>query len=281
MNKCNILKPESQMEQIAYATVLIKTKEVLGRELNIGTGFLFQRKIGNTYIPLLVTNKHVILAISQITNVGVLNFRLSNSSNEPLNLFSNIVIENFTSHFAIHPNPNVDLCALDLTPWLSLYTQNKINLFIKYIPEELIPTDEELKKLDYNEEIFMVGYPRGLCDNVNGYPIFRKGTTASHPYIDFQGKREFLADITNVGGSSGSPVFLKKANFLDKNNNTILGVGYFYFMGIVNSSELINTFINNKQTGAIEPNNEIQTTMNLAHVIKSSELFELSNQFKG
>lgn len=280
MSTCNILQPVSQMEQIAYATVLIKYQDSLGNESNIGTGFLFQKDLGNNIIvPLLITNKHVVTAIAQATNIGVLDFRLSTPNNEPSNLFTNIRIENFSLNFIMHPNPMVDLCALNLAPWFNLYTQNNTNLFVRYIPERLIPNDEELKELDCIEEIFMVGYPRGFSDNVNGYPIFRRGTTASHPYIDFQGKREFLADITNVGGSSGSPVFLRKANFLDKNNNTVLGTGYFYFMGIAFATELIDAYVINKHSGIIEPTDEIKTTMNLAHIIKSSELFALLNLF--
>ena len=280
MSTCNILQPGSQMEQIAYATVLIKTQDAFGREMNVGTGFLFQKNLGNNIVtPLLITNKHVVLSISQVTNIGILNFRLSDPNNLPSSLFTNIRIENFSSQFVLHPNSEVDLCALNLAPWFNLYAQNNTNLFIRYIPETLIPTDEELKDLDYIEEIFMVGYPRGLSDNVNGYPIFRRGTTASHPYIDFQGKREFLADITNVDCSSGSPVFLRKVNFLDKENNTVIGLGHFYFMGIAYSSELVNTFVANKQNGAIEATNDIQTTMNIAHIIKSSELYKLLNIF--
>ncbi len=281
MSKCNILKPISQMEQIAYATVLIKTQDKLGSELNVGTGFLLQKNLeDNITIPLLITNKHVVASVSQIGDIGILGFRLSNSKQEPSKIFTHIRIEKFSCHFIPHPNPEVDLCAINLDPWIAEYSNNKTPIFVRCIPTSLIPSDEDLEALDYMEEIFMVGYPRGLSDNVNGYPIFRKGTTASHPYIDFQGKREFLADITNVGGSSGSPVFLRKANFLDKENNTKLGFGVFYFMGISFSTELVNAFVTNKQSGTIESTNEIQTTMNLAHIIKSSELFQLLDLFQ-
>ena len=143
----------------------------------------------------------------------------------------------------------------------------------------MIPTDEELKNLDYMEDIFMVGYPRGLCDELNNYPIFRKGVTATHPYVDYQGKREFLLDITNIGGSSGSPVFIKKEFEIDKNHNITIGTGFFYFMGICYLTELVHTYTNNC-TGEAIPLSDIKTTMNIAHVIKSSELFELVNLFK-
>ena len=35
------------------------------------------------------------------------------------------------------------------------------------------------------EEILMIGYPNGLWDAVNNYPLIRRGVTASHPAVDF------------------------------------------------------------------------------------------------
>ena len=42
-----------------------------------------------------------------------------------------------------------------------------------------------LEELSALEELVMVGYPIGLWDKNNNFPIFRKGYTASHPAIDF------------------------------------------------------------------------------------------------
>jgi len=41
----------------------------------------------------------------------------------------------------------------------------------------------------------MIGYPSGLWDTKNNLPIVRKGITATTPYFDYNGKREFLVDI--------------------------------------------------------------------------------------
>lgn len=53
----------------------------------------------------------------------------------------------------------------------------------------------------------MIGYPVGLMDEVNLQPIFRRGVYATNPSLDYMGRKEFLLDIPNNGGSSGSPVF--------------------------------------------------------------------------
>ena len=58
----------------------------------------------------------------------------------------------------------------------------------------------------------MVGYPIGLSDTVNNFPIIRKGVTASHPYLDFKGKPHGVADIATFPGSSGSPIIIHNEN---------------------------------------------------------------------
>lgn len=57
------------------------------------------------------------------------------------------------------------------------------------------------------DQVVMIGYPVGLMDEVNLQPIFRRGVYATNPSLDYMGRKEFLLDIPNNGGSSGSPVF--------------------------------------------------------------------------
>lgn len=70
------------------------------------------------------------------------------------------------------------------------------------------PTHETLERLFAVEEITMVGCPYGYWDSVHGFPIFRRGITASHPAIDHSGKAEGLVDVASFPGSSGSPVLV-------------------------------------------------------------------------
>jgi len=67
----------------------------------------------------------------------------------------------------------------------------------------------------------MVGYPIGLWDEKNNYPIFRKGITATHPANDYNGKSEFMIDAACFPGSSGSPVYIiDELNYVDKKVTT-------------------------------------------------------------
>jgi len=65
-----------------------------------------------------------------------------------------------------------------------------------------------LNDLTALEEILMIGYPIGLWDYVNNMPIFRRGITATHPNLNYDGREEFLIDAACFPGSSGSPILL-------------------------------------------------------------------------
>src|ERR1700736_1715142 len=72
----------------------------------------------------------------------------------------------------------------------------------------------------------MVGYPNGLWDEANNYPLIRRGITASHPAVDFQikGVATTVIDAACFPGSSGSPVILHNTGtYSDKKGNTVIG----------------------------------------------------------
>ncbi len=68
----------------------------------------------------------------------------------------------------------------------------------------------------------MTGYPAGLWDVHNNLPILRRGVTASHPAIDYEGRPEILIDIAAFPGSSGSPVMV----LIEARPEVFLGVLY-------------------------------------------------------
>jgi hypothetical protein len=71
-----------------------------------------------------------------------------------------------------------------------------------------ISADEELHTMRGIENAVMVGYPAALWDHTNNLPLIRRGITATHPAIDFQGRPDGIVDLACFAGSSGSPVFL-------------------------------------------------------------------------
>jgi hypothetical protein len=99
--------------------------------------------------------------------------------------------------------------------------------------QQPIPIEEEWKRFIPLEDIVMIGYPNGLEDSFNNLPLFRKGITASHPAIDYEGKEKFVIDNGIYPGSSGSPVFLLTDEFYQKSREIQRGPDHLRLLGIV------------------------------------------------
>ena len=69
-----------------------------------------------------------------------------------------------------------------------------------------------MDEIDAIEDIIFIGYPNGIWDSVNNMPILRKGSTATHPCLNYNGKKEFMIDAACFPGSSGSPVLIFNEN---------------------------------------------------------------------
>lgn len=198
--------PLSPSEQLAHATVRIETRYIDG-STGTGTGFFFNflGKEPGLRIPTIVTNKHVVADAP----VGKVHLTFRDENGEPtIGKHLAIQVDNFAPAWIDHPDPTVDLCVLPINPMLAhLDTQGQRFFFVP-LDETLIPTDEELDDLVALEDVLMIGYPNGIWDSTNNMPIFRRGVTATHPRINYEGRKEFVIDAACFPGSSGSPVFL-------------------------------------------------------------------------
>ena len=70
-----------------------------------------------------------------------------------------------------------------------------------------------LEKLDYERfgvgsDVLYAGYPNGMKDAQNGLALMRKGSIASIPELDCDGKGLIAIDGTVLEGNSGGPVFV-------------------------------------------------------------------------
>src|SRR5690606_27633581 len=138
----------------------------------------------------------------------------------------------------------LDMCYLNLTPLFSRFETEKAHGKIYICPldlssynpnasfrsvygdssEDIVGSSSDSIGFNLSSPVTMVGYPTGLWDDVNNYPLLRKGSVATHPHIDFKGKKEFLIDIPLYPGSSGSPVLYSRERE---------GKTYMYFVGMV------------------------------------------------
>jgi hypothetical protein len=209
----------SASEQLAFTTIRIQCETNTG-SVSTGTGFLFN--FNNTkQVPVIITNRHVVEGSAR----GTFQLTRANTDGSPsIGKFENIVINDFEKNWILHPNPRVDLCIMPIAPLFHEARKKNVSFFYRQADETILPNQKLLNDITALEEILMVGYPVGLWDSINNMPIFRKGITATHPNLNYEGKDEFLIDVACYPGSSGSPVFLcNLGNYTDRQGNTVIG----------------------------------------------------------
>ena len=132
-----------------------------------------------------------------------------------------------------HPSDEIDIAALPLAPVLKhLHEKGEIP-FYKSIPTALIPTPSALEDLDAVEDVLFFGYPSGLYDRANNLPIARKGITATHPCVDYEGKAVFLIDASVFPGSSGSPVLIYYNGSWCSRNGSLMPGRRIFLLGVL------------------------------------------------
>ena len=208
-------------EQLMHATVRIECTGAGGVK-SWGTGFFYKfLDDGKSYVPVIVTNKHVIRGAAR----GAIWLTLRGSDDLPVvGSHHGIEMAPFEPMWIQHPEPDIDLAVI---PVASLFTQAAAaghKYFYVSLDKSLLPTSEIIDSFSGFDDILMVGYPNALWDSVNNLPILRSGVTATHPKYNYEGKPVFLIDCACFPGSSGSPVIVYDKNgWTDRNGNIHMG----------------------------------------------------------
>jgi hypothetical protein len=192
-------------EQLTHSTVRIECLLPDGT-VGTGTGFFFQcLEADSRHVPVIATNKHVVVNSRE----GRFNLTLRDNEGAPLiGQHLSISLDNFQQRWIPHPDPDVDLCVMPINPLLQEADAAGHRFFYVPLDKSLIPNQAELEDLGALEDVIMIGYPNGIWDPANNMPIVRRGVTATHPNLNYEGRREFMIDAACFPGSSGSPVFL-------------------------------------------------------------------------
>jgi hypothetical protein len=263
---------------LLYITCRIVAHDANGGE-SVGTGFFFSFPAGpGKGLQVMVTNKHV---VANAVAYDLYFHEAEQQPGQPLRPSGKIHgfrLRMLDQGWFNHPSDDVDLCATPIEPFRREAERLGKSIFFTTLSTEHIPDDQALDQLLALEAITMIGYPIGLWDEVNNLPIARRGMTASHPGVDFNGKRIGVVDIAAFPGSSGSPVLVVNEGGYAISGGFVTGGSRILLLGILYAGPQFAA------DGSLEIN-EIPTTwtarfsvalpVHLGFYIKSQELFEL------
>lgn len=137
---------------------------------------------------------------------------------------------------------------------------------------------EEPLKLSVATNVAIVGYPYGLCDETHGLPLWKTGTIASEPYVDFQGQPSFLVDVAAFAGMSGAPVVALASGLWeseDEPGNLIVGSSR-RLLGVYTSMMMRDTkrYLEDVSQSQV-PGVRYQESLQLGYVWKASLIQEI------
>ena len=191
-------------EMMAKSAVRIETTTTKGRRN--GTGLLFRVNHPENltrHIPVVITARHL------VTDIHTLSLSFSVKRDERLEKKESVKFE-YTKdslNMALHPDPSVDLCAIFIGRGIAEFKKKGIDLGYYGFDDSILADEAFYLNERQLDPVVMVGFQDDFLDSANLQPIFRRGVYAMKPSLDYRGRKEFLLDIPNNGGSSGSPVF--------------------------------------------------------------------------
>ena len=241
--------------EMAYIAARVNI-ELPNECLSIGTGFFYRAFLNdgtNRSITLLISNKHVFrnpkgrLVIS-------LNCRKEDGTPELGNI-NTFHQTGFEGNYFPHPDPAVDLACVNVS------SITRTDTFFHCLHDSFLqPIDYE--KVVPSSDVIFVGYPEGLYDPVNNLPLIRKGSIASMPNVDFNGKGQIVIDAQIFPGSSGSPVFVAWDN-------------KYSLLGVVSDTMFRDSRLEILQTNM--PPVGVKQILGLGIVVKQKHVQELIN----
>lgn len=207
-------------------TTLIQTTFSSGQTQ--GSGFYYQKlapkdptkdaqwlRVDGTWV---ITNRHVVLRqirpfeekpTTIVFHIRKIQENLVSLAWQPIVLDA----EQIHSRARFHPDPRVDVCAINVLDLLTNPVRNGERLFPWYaVHQENHPGQNNIH-VEAGDDVLIVGYPRGYYDQKNCYPIVKSGTIASGWDLNFNDEPYFLVDAKLFPGSSGSIVVSKPRDF--------------------------------------------------------------------
>ena len=274
-----MINPTTLSEQLLFSTiriVVIKSDQLV----SIGTGFFFLLDVDEKkQKSFIITNKHVVK--DGITGIFTLHeAKISGDQVNPSGQFFTVQIDDLQHYCIPHPDNEIDLCAISIEPLKLEADKLGKNVFSIPLDPSMIINDEQLKELSAVEDILMAGYPIGLWDEYNNLPIIRRGITASHPALNFNGKSMFVIDAAIFRGSSGSPIIIANEGIYQSRGAVVIAdriilLGVLFAMPVTTiEGEIVIKEIPTVR----KPISESSVPIHLGYIIKAKEILKIINR---
>lgn len=267
------------IEQLIHSTVRIECDLGDGK-ISTGTGYFYAFfEDEEKHVPCIVTNKHVVKGALR----GVINLTIAKDGKPQLGDFKSFTIDNFEQQCIFHEDENIDLAIFPIAPLLNQAAEAKESFHYIPLAKTTIATGDLLNSISSMENIVMIGYPNGIWDSTHNLPIIRRGITATHPKLSYNGKPEFIIDAACFPGSSGSPVFLADiGSFMDSRGSLCAGsrvalLGTLYAGPIKKATGEIQIIEVPTDTKAIS---KTDIMINLGYVIQASKLLDFEPKLR-
>ena len=197
-----------KIDPISYSSIPVemvfsKTNQTLAT----GTAFIYESNNKN----YLITNWHNVTGLNPLTmealgNHGgvpdLLCFKLQ-TQKEPSIKWETFKISLYDNEnravWLVHPN-----------------LRERVDVIAIQIPEDVIGIIRPINKIRFDEfelrvsdEVFVLGFPYSITGG-GALPIWKRGSIASEPDIDYENLPKFYIDTASRPGMSGSPVIFRR-----------------------------------------------------------------------
>jgi len=260
------------LSMITTPVILLKGDKMVSQ----GTGFYYELKDSSqSTILFLVTNYHVLTGYSPKESKPPkgdnIIFYLHNDIKNPGDV-KQIKFPLFTKNgkhiwLSSKEFPQADVAIIPLAA--SLY--DGVKVFV--ISEDWAKSDIKVRP---TSTITLIGYPYGYYDKKNWLPVWKTGSIASEPDVDFEGKPLFLVDISAFPGMSGSPAFaIAYGAYETIAGPTTVGhvqkfLGIYASMQMLKEEKYLEEIISESKLGFV-----VNESLELAHIWKASLIIKI------
>jgi len=270
------MESQLKVEHISMITtpiLLLKGDLVVSQ----GTGFYFivADKAKNSNIIFLVTNHHVLTGSAPNENkppIGDNVIFFFHKDENATGVLKQVRFPLFTKNqdpiwISSKSCPEADVAIIPLVS--SLYQDCKVF----GISEDWTKAPIKVRP---TSRVTLVGYPYGYEDKVNSLPIWKTGSIASEPNVDFMGKPLFVVDVSAFPGMSGSPAFAISYGMYEmESGGTTAGnvqkfLGIYASMQILKEKKFLEEIQTDKKEGII-----ITESLQLGHVWKAQLILDM------